>query len=100
MTQKDINLLVATRLIKEMNDWGIDVLKEFLSSFTSKKELKDTHDFLQFITNNDEDDIADILDRCLDDLASQDAFGTEQQCDPRGDFRNGDFSMWNIENID
>lgn len=100
MTQKDINILVTKRFIECMNDWDIDLLKEFLTSFTSKTELKDVNEFLQFIINNDEDDIADILDRCLDDLASQDAFGTEQQCDPRGDFRNGDFSMWNVEDID
>ena len=30
----------------------------------------------------------DDLNRFLDDLASQDAFGTEGQCDPRGDQRD------------
>ena len=29
----------------------------------------------------------DDLNRFLDDLADQDAFGTEGQCDPRGDQR-------------
>jgi hypothetical protein len=29
----------------------------------------------------------DVLNRFLDDLAAQDAFGTEGQCDPRGDQR-------------
>lgn len=40
---------------------------------------------------------SDMLDTGLDELRLNDAFGTEGQNDPRGDFRNGDWSMNNIE---
>lgn len=37
------------------------------------------------------------LDKMLDDLHGQDAFGTEGQSDPRGDFRNGEWSIMKPE---
>lgn len=43
----------------------------------------------------DEDDAgayAGLIDNLLDELASNDFFGTEQSTDPRGDFRNGTWS--------
>jgi hypothetical protein len=40
------------------------------------------------------------LEEGLEDLAQQDAFGTERQCDPRGDGRNGHWSMNFVEGID
>ncbi len=43
---------------------------------------------------------SDYLDTMLDELLGQDAFGTEGQCDPRGDFREGDWSMDHVEGID
>ncbi len=43
-----------------------------------------------------EEDLDDILDRHRE----RDAFGTEGQNDPRGDFRNGEWSMWNVEGVD
>lgn len=42
----------------------------------------------------------DYLDGMLDDLQSQDAFGSEGQCDPRGDQRNGEFHMEHVEGVD
>jgi hypothetical protein len=42
----------------------------------------------------------EVLDEMLTDLQSSDAFGTEGQCDPRGDQRNGEFSMNCVEGID
>lgn len=39
------------------------------------------------------EDLAEVLEAFLDSLAEQDAFGTERQCDPRGDFRNGEWSL-------
>lgn len=45
---------------------------------------------------DDEDDAelwADALDQMLDDLLSEDFFGTEGQLDPRGDGRDGEFSV-------
>jgi hypothetical protein len=37
------------------------------------------------------------LDSMLDGIYAQDGFGTEGQSDPRGDFRNGRWSMKKIE---
>ena len=50
--------------------------------------------------NDWEDDIAEILELGLEDWAHEDGFGTERQCDPRGDGRDGDFSMWNVQGVD
>lgn len=41
--------------------------------------------------------IAEVLDSVLDNIRNMDGFGTEGECDPRGDFRNGDWSMWDVE---
>ena len=38
--------------------------------------------------------LAETLEVFLDSLASDDFFGTERQCDPRGDFRNGNWSLF------
>ena len=40
---------------------------------------------------------SDSLDNLLDDIHSQDGFGTEGQLDHRGDFRNGNWNIWDIE---
>jgi hypothetical protein len=37
------------------------------------------------------------LEEMLNSLLEQDAFGTEGQCDPRGDQRNGNWTMRDIE---
>jgi hypothetical protein len=34
------------------------------------------------------------LENMLDDIHMDDGFGTEGQCDPRGDFRNGKWSIF------
>lgn len=55
------------------------------------------------MARNDEDDaamFADVLQPALEELMSSDAFGTEAQCDPRGDGRNGTWSMSHVEGID
>lgn len=41
--------------------------------------------------------LASDLDTMLDQIQSQDGFGTEAQSDPRGDFRNGRWSMKKVE---
>lgn len=38
--------------------------------------------------------LADELEPWLDCLASDDFFGTERQCDPRGDMRVREWSIW------
>lgn len=41
--------------------------------------------------------LLETLDSLLDEYAADDGFGTEQQCDPRGDFRDHE---WNIADRD
>jgi hypothetical protein len=43
------------------------------------------------------DALAVSFEYVLDELTGNDMFGTEGQCDPRGDMRNGIFSVWEIE---
>ena len=45
-------------------------------------------------------DFAIELDSALDNIAYSDGFGTERQCDPRGDGRNGDWHMGCVEGVD
>lgn len=41
------------------------------------------------------------LDNGLDELRWKDFFGTEGECDPRGDFReHADWSMWRVQGVD
>lgn len=42
---------------------------------------------------NDCDVISNVFDQALDDGAETDFFGTEGQNDPRGDFRDGEWSI-------
>lgn len=43
---------------------------------------------------------SEALESVLDMLADEDAFGTERQNDPRGDGRNGEWSMNYVEGVD
>ena len=47
--------------------------------------------------NNTAKHLADALDNFLNDLCMDDFFGTETQMDPRGDGRNGHWTMKNVE---
>ncbi len=52
---------------------------------------------------NDADEAAvyaERLDDMLDDLKMEDFFGTEAQCDPRGDNRDDNWSMYRVQGID
>ena len=52
---------------------------------------------------HDEDELpawADALEDMLQLLHNDDFFGTEGQSDPRGDFRNGAWSMSLVEGVD
>ena len=51
--------------------------------------VKKDKDFAEVFSND--------LESMLEDIHNQDGFGTEGQNDPRGDFRNG---MWSMENIE
>lgn len=39
-------------------------------------------------------DLCKELESFLDEVASQDGFGTERQSDPRGDFRDNEWSLF------
>lgn len=43
---------------------------------------------------DDAEMFADALEPLLDEIHMDDGFGTEGQCDPRGDFRNGKWSIY------
>lgn len=49
--------------------------------------------------------LADILEGTLDMIAQDDGFGTEQQCDPRGDQRDAEqkkyfYTMYKVQGVD
>lgn len=46
------------------------------------------------------DVFSDHLDEVLDNIQGDDVFGTEGQCDPRGDFRDGNWSMVHVQGVD
>lgn len=48
----------------------------------------------------DADCFMNDLDYMLNQIHCMDGFGTEGQCDPRGDFRNGNWTMERLEGID
>lgn len=50
------------------------------------KLVEDDEDFAEYLV--------DCLEIDLDEWASNDGFGTERQCDPRGDFRNQEWSLY------
>lgn len=45
-------------------------------------------------------DLCSQLDTALDELHSCDFFGTEGQCDPRGDFRDDSWSLYYVQGVD
>lgn len=55
------------------------------------------------LINQDEeyaDMMSDYLDDMLEDLLNYDAFGSEGQNDPRGDGRDGEWTLWRVQGID
>lgn len=54
---------------------------------------------LKLIKDDEEyrDMFMDAMDMMLSELVEEDGFGTEGQDDPRGDMRNGKFTMYAIE---
>lgn len=51
-------------------------------------------------SKDDAEMFADELEPMLTEVHGNDGFGTEGQCDPRGDFRNGRWSMKKVEGVD
>jgi hypothetical protein len=49
----------------------------------------------------DADMFCDTLEDMLEEIAQNDGFGTERQCDPRGDGRDDKgWSMYHVEGVD
>ena len=97
LTQIQINQLVTDRFVEEMKDWD-DFDDVFIPiNTTFNLNIKSLNEFKSLPSQVDTSTYAEVLDSILDNVASQDAFGTEQQCAPRGDFRNHQWSMWNVE---
>jgi hypothetical protein len=60
-------------------------------------------DRIKEIVAADEDEAqlwSEELERLLTDIHQQDGFGTEGQNDPRGDFRDGEWSMDDVQGYD
>lgn len=54
-------------------------------------------------TQQDEDDAemySNVLEDVLNNIQGDDGFGTESQCDPRGDGRDGEWSMDYVQGVD
>jgi hypothetical protein len=73
-----------------------------------EQATKRLHKVLDNIKRMSEEDgdyaimFSEVLDPVLDNMLNDDAFGSEGQCDPRGDQRNSDFawSMDRVEGVD
>lgn len=58
---------------------------------------------MKALAQGDDDDaamLAEALEEVLNELSGEDAFGTEAQNDPRGDFRDGVWSMTRVQGVD
>jgi hypothetical protein len=97
--QTYLNTIVMNRLMDQISTWDKESLEDFFRQVDNKFNTTITTEaeFTNFFNTTDSDNFADGMDDILDELASMDAFGSEQQCDPRGDFRNSDWSMWDVE---
>lgn len=67
-----------------------------------KRVAKVLSNMLEMVDNDYEyaDMFTEMLEPALTELHSQDAFGTEGQNDPRGDFRVDQWSMDRVQGID
>lgn len=62
-----------------------------------KKEAISIIHTLKTKSLKDPDNVANRLEEVLEQYHMDDGFGTEGQSDPRGDFRDGSYSMWSVE---
>lgn len=99
LTQLQMNQLATKRLIVEMKEWDEDLLTDVFEPLNKKfgVNIYNVKELEELANKAEVEQYAQSLDDILDEIASNDGFGTEQQCDPRGDFRNQKWSMWNVE---
>lgn len=69
---------------------------------TQRNATKVLERLIDLVKENEDDAqvISEYLELMLDELHQDDFFGTEGQIDPRGDFRNGHWTMKKVEGID
>lgn len=65
-----------------------------------KERIKKVVDRLPDDDNQMLNQISECIDIELDEIHQMDGFGTEGQADPRGDFRDNEWSMWNVQDVD
>jgi len=68
-----------------------------------KRVIKVLENMIQMVKENAHwaVEFSEMLEPTLDEVNMQDGFGTEGQCDPRGDYRNGEWSIMDkVEGID
>lgn len=73
-----------------------------MTTETQKRVVK-VLDNMKAMALEDDDNaamFAEMLENNLNELNGEDAFGTEGQSDPRGDFRNGSWNMDKVEGLD
>lgn len=71
---------------------SVDLKANVLSVLDEIKKRIETPDYDGAI-----DEWAEALDSMLDEMRGNDQFGSEASTDPRGDFRNGEWSIWEME---
>lgn len=97
LPQAQINAIVVERLLTEVESWDEESIEDLIYYYNDVFDtpIKDINELKETVKTIDPELFAENMDEILDDLG--DAFGTERQCDPRGDFRNGEWNMWEIE---
>lgn len=99
MSQIKMNQTATKRLILEMEDWDEEMLEDVFQPISQEFGIKisNVKELEELAGKAEEEKYAQALDNILDEIASNDGFGTEQQSDPRGDFRDQQWSMWNVQ---
>lgn len=97
LPQQEINTIVVDRLLKEIESWDEECIEDLVYYYNDAFEqtISNINELKETVKIIDPDLFAEKMDDILDEQG--DAFGTERQCDPRGDFRNGEWNMWEIE---
>ena len=69
---------------------------------TQSERVKTILNRLMAIASDEEEaeSMSGPIEEMLDSLAQEDFFGTEQQCDPRGDFRDEEWSVFFVHGVD
>lgn len=97
LPQQEINAIVVERLLNEVQSWDEECIEDLVYHYNEifEQQISNIQELKETVKVVDPEVFADNMDEILDEQG--DAFGTERQCDPRGDFRNGEWNMWEIE---